>query len=114
MLSVSDAQARILPQVTNPAPPELIPVGKCLARVTADDVHASTDVPPTDNSAVDGYAVTSSDTPTAGTRALEVVGDVAAGSVFPHVLGPGQALRILTGAPRPAAAGTADPPAVAT
>src|SRR5262245_58904535 len=109
MLSVSDAQARILAQVTDPAPPELIPVGKCLGRVTADDIHASTDVPPTDNSAVDGYAVLSSDIPTVGTRSLEVVADLAAGSIFAGVLRSGQALRIMTGAPMPAGADTVYP-----
>ena len=67
MISVSDGQARILAQVITVAPPELIPVGRCLGRVTAEDVRSSMDVPPTDNSAVDGYAVGSRDIPAGGT-----------------------------------------------
>src|SRR5882724_9409647 len=73
MISVSDGQARILAQVISVAPPELIPVGRCLGRVTAEDIRSSMDVPPTDNSAVDGYAIGSGDIPAGGTRELDVV-----------------------------------------
>ncbi|HXJ82177.1 MAG TPA: gephyrin-like molybdotransferase Glp [Candidatus Methylomirabilis sp.] len=114
MLSVSEAQARILGQITGPTPPESMPVGRCLGRVTAEDIHSSMDVPPTDNSAVDGYAVGSRDIPGTGTRALDVVADLAAGFVFPDVLGPGQALRIMTGAPMPAGADTVYPQEIVT
>ncbi len=109
MISVSDGQARVLAQVTTVAPPELVPVGRCLGRVTAEDVRSSMDVPPTDNSAVDGYAVGCGDIPAGGSRELDVVAELAAGSVFPDVLGPGQALRIMTGAPMPAGADTVYP-----
>ena len=109
MISVSEGQTRILAQFTSVAPPELIPVGGCLGRVTADDIRASMDVPPTDNSAVDGYAVGSADIPVTGTRELEVVADLAAGSVFQDALRPGQTLRIMTGAPMPAGADTVYP-----
>jgi molybdopterin molybdotransferase len=114
MISVSDAQARILSQIAGAAPPELLPVGRCLGRVTADDIQSSMDVPPTDNSAVDGYAVGSRDIPATGTCAFEVVADLAAGSVFPGVLGPGQCLRIMTGAPMPAGADTVYPQEIVT
>jgi molybdopterin molybdotransferase len=67
------------------------------------------DVPPTDNSAVDGYAVASADIPGTGTRALEVVAELAAGSVFAGMLRAGQTLRIMTGAPMPAGADTVYP-----
>ncbi|HEV8437626.1 MAG TPA: gephyrin-like molybdotransferase Glp [Methylomirabilota bacterium] len=109
MISVSDGQARILAQVTTIAPPELIPVGRALGRVTAEDIRSSMDVPPTDNSAVDGYAVGSADIPPSGTRELTVVADLPAGAVFGGVLQPGQALRIMTGAPMPAGADTVYP-----
>src|SRR5262249_22813474 len=114
MISVDEAQARILAQFTAVAPPELIPVGRCLGRVTAEDLHSSMDVPPTDNSAVDGYAVASRDIPVTGTRALDVVADLAAGFIFPGVLGPGEALRIMTGAPMPAGADTVYPQEIVT
>ncbi len=109
MISVSDGQARILAQVTTPVPPELSPVRRCLGRVTAEDIRSSMDVPPTDNSAVDGYAVGSGDILATGSRELAVVAELPAGAVFPGVLQPGQALRIMTGAPMPAGADTVYP-----
>jgi len=109
MISVRDAQAHILDRITAAAPPELLPLAAALGRVLADDVRAEMDVPPTDNSAVDGYAVASADIPGAGTRALEVVAELAAGSVFAGTLRTGQALRIMTGAPMPPGADTVYP-----
>jgi len=109
MISVRDAQAHILDRITAAVPPELLPLAAALGRVLADDVRAEMDVPPTDNSAVDGYAVASADIPRTGTRALEVVAELAAGSVFAGTLRTGQALRIMTGAPMPAGADTVYP-----
>jgi molybdopterin molybdotransferase len=109
MISVADAQAHILARVGRVAPPEVIAVVAALGRVLAEDVRATLDVPPTDNSAVDGYAVRSADIPADGTRELTVVADLAAGSVFEATLGPGEALRIMTGAPIPAGADTVYP-----
>jgi molybdopterin molybdotransferase len=109
MISVRDAQAHILDRITAAVPPEFLPLAAALGRVLADDVRAEMDVPPTDNSAVDGYAVAAADIPATGTRALEVVAELAAGSVFADTLGPGQALRIMTGAPMPDGADTVYP-----
>lgn len=109
MISVADAQARILAQVTTVTPPELVPVPKALGRVLAEDLRAPFDVPPTDNSAVDGYAVASADIPLDGTATLEVIADLPAGSVFHGALASGQAIRIMTGAPMPAGADTVIP-----
>jgi molybdopterin molybdotransferase len=109
MISVRDAQAHILDRITAPVPPELLPLAGALGRVLAGDVRAEMDVPPTDNSAVDGYAVAAADIPATGTRRLEVVAELAAGSVFAGTLRPGQALRIMTGAPMPAGADTVYP-----
>jgi len=109
MISVRDAQAHILERIASPVPPELLPLAAALGRVLAENVRAGMDVPPTDNSAVDGYAVASADIPASGTRALEVVAELAAGSVFAGTLRPGQALRIMTGAPMPAGADTVFP-----
>jgi len=66
-------------------------------------------VPPTDNSAVDGYAVRAADIPTSGVRELTVVAELAAGAVFDATIGAGEALRIMTGAPIPAGADTVYP-----
>ena len=109
MISVQDAQAHILERITTPAQPELLPLAAALGRVLALDVRAEMDVPPTDNSAVDGYAVAAADIPARSTRALEVVAELAAGSVFAGTLRSGQALRIMTGAPMPAGADTVFP-----
>ena len=109
MISVRDAQAHILDRIRAKAPPELLPLAAALGRVLADDVRAEMDVPPTDNSAVDGYAVASADIARTGTRAFEVVAELAAGSVFAGTLRTGQALRIMTGAPMPAGADTVYP-----
>ena len=106
MISVRDAQSHILDRITATAPPELLPLAASLGRVLAEDVRSETDVPPTANSAVDGYAVAAADIPAAGTRALVVAGEVAAGSVFAGALERNQALRIMTGAPMPAGADT--------
>jgi molybdopterin molybdotransferase len=109
MISVQEGQARILAQVASIAPPELVPLAGALGRVLAEDIRAFLDVPPTDNSAVDGYAVASADIPGSGTRVLEVVADLPAGCIFDGVLGAGQAIRIMTGAPVPAGADTVYP-----
>jgi molybdopterin molybdotransferase len=109
MIAVHEGQERILGHIGGPVPPEVVPVTRALARVLAVDVQAPFDVPPADNSAVDGYAVGSGDIPGPGTRELEVVGDLAAGAVFDGALRAGQALRIMTGAPMPAGADTVYP-----
>jgi molybdopterin molybdotransferase len=106
MISVRDAQAHILDRITTTAAPELLPLAAALGRVLAEDVRSEMDVPPTANSAVDGYAVAAADIPATGTRALDVAGELAAGSVFVGVLERNQALRIMTGAPMPAGADT--------
>jgi molybdopterin molybdotransferase len=109
MISVREALGRVLDRIVVVASPELVPVGHALGRVTAEDVRAVADVPPTDNSAVDGYAVSGEDLPVRGERELTVVGELAAGAVFGDTLRPGQALRIMTGAPMPAGADTVYP-----
>lgn len=109
MISVGEGQARILAQVTSVTPPELVPVAHALGRVLADDLQAPFDVPPADNSAVDGYAVASADIPVSGTSVLQVIADLPAGSVFDGMVKPGQAVRIMTGAPMPAGTDTVVP-----
>ena len=109
MLAVREGQEHILGHIAGAVPPEVVPVTRALGRVLAVDVQAPFDVPPADNSAVDGYAVGSGDIPGSGTRDLEVAGDLAAGAVFAGTLRPGQALRIMTGAPMPAGADTVYP-----
>jgi molybdopterin molybdotransferase len=109
MIAVREGQDHILARIAAAVPSEVVPVTRALARVLATDVQAPFDVPPADNSAVDGYAVGSADIPSAGARLLDVVGDLAAGAVFDDTLRPGHALRIMTGAPMPPGADTVYP-----
>src|SRR5262245_41421074 len=109
MIPVADGQARILTQVVRPLAPEPVAVTEALGRVLARDVAAPFDVPPADNSAVDGYAIRADDLVPAGRARLRVVSDLAAGSTFEGTVGPGEALRIMTGAPMPAGADTVVP-----
>jgi len=109
MISVSDGQARILAEIARTTEPETIPVGEALGRVLAGDVTAPFDVPPADNSAVDGYAVHGEAIPAEGRARLRVVADLPAGSVFAGALGPAETVRIMTGAPMPAGPDTVVP-----
>jgi molybdopterin molybdotransferase len=109
MISVRDGQDHILADISGPLAPELLSLTAARGRVLADDVRAPFDVPPDDNSAVDGYAVAGRDIPASGTADLAVVADLPAGSVLRAALGPGQAVRIMTGAPMPAGADTVYP-----
>jgi molybdopterin molybdotransferase len=109
MISVREGQDRILAHITRATAPEIVSAPEALGRVLADALTAPFDVPPTDNSAVDGYAVSSADIPAQGTRDLAVVADLPAGSVYDGVLRSGEALRIMTGAPMPRGADTVYP-----
>lgn len=84
---------------------ERVSIGESLGRVLAGDVISPEDVPPFANSAMDGFAVRGADVAAAGS-VLEVIGDLPAGSRSDLVVGPGEAIRIMTGAPMPAGADT--------
>jgi molybdopterin molybdotransferase len=75
-------------------------------RVTAADLKAPVDLPPFDNSAVDGYAVRHADLKADGDTSLVIAGRLTAGSRSDAALKPGQAMRIFTGAAMPAGADT--------
>ncbi|MDT0388507.1 molybdotransferase-like divisome protein Glp [Streptomyces dubilierae] len=80
--------------------------------VLVEDVTVPVSLPPFDNSSMDGYAVRVADVAGASEEfpaALEVVGDVAAGESALLQVGPGQAARIMTGAPLPPGAETVVP-----
>lgn len=109
MISVQDGQNQILRQLTEPTPPEVVAVTRARDRVLAEDLPAPFDVPPADNSAVDGYAVASDDVPATTTRELAVIAELAAGTVFAGTVASGQTVRIMTGAPMPRGADTVYP-----
>jgi molybdopterin molybdotransferase len=106
MLSVAEAQRVILSHI-QPCGVESAALLESLGRVLAEDIFAQDDVPPFDNSGMDGYAVRVDDVQKAGRDlpvTLNVVADIAAGHPSDVVIGPGQAARIMTGAPVPAGA----------
>jgi molybdopterin molybdotransferase len=103
MISVEEALERILAHVPVLEPVEA-PILEALGQVTAEDVVSPLDIPPHDNTAMDGYAVRAADTAGAtGAQPvqLRVIGDLAAGYLFEGRVGPGEAVRIMTGAPMP-------------
>lgn len=101
MLTVDEASHKILPFARSMKGAERVPLAQASGRILMHDVTASRDVPSCDNSAMDGYAVRSSDID--GTTCLPVVGIVYAGDGI-QTLPPHSALRIFTGAPLPAGA----------
>jgi len=80
---------------------ETVPLAEALYRTLAETVVAGRDVPPHDNSAVDGYAVHAADLTAAAETRLPVTGRIAAGHPLGRPARRGEALRILTGAPMP-------------
>lgn len=106
MISVDEALEYILKHF-EPLGPEEVEILDALDRVLAEDVHSDIDIPPFDNSVMDGYAVRASDTVGASAEApitLRVIADLAAGYTTDLVVGAGTAIRIMTGAPLPAGA----------
>ena len=105
LLSVQEAQQRILAHF-QPVETEILSLQDCGGRVLAADILSS-DLPLFDNSSVDGFAVLARDlarASAASPRTLRVVADIPAGSTSDVTLTPGQAARIMTGAPLPAGA----------
>lgn len=103
MISVEEALEKVLSYV-EVLEPERKPILDCLGQVLAEDVYSTIDIPPLDNSAMDGYALRAEDTRGASEsspRYLVVVGEVAAGSMPTKEVRPGTAVRIMTGAPLP-------------
>jgi molybdopterin molybdotransferase len=100
-LRVDSARARIMAAVRPITEAETVAVQDALGRVLAADLRALMDVPPHENSAVDGYALCSADLPDRGKAELMVKGKALAGHPFAARIGPGECVRIMTGAPMP-------------
>ena len=101
MLTVEQALEAILSRVPV-LTTERVDVLGALGRVLAEPVRAARTIPPWANSSMDGYAVRAADTGEG--RVLTVVGRIAAGAMPARGVGPGEAMRIFTGAPLPAGA----------
>lgn len=111
MLTVDEARERVLAHV-DILDVERCPILEALGRVLWEDVRADNDVPPFDNTAMDGYAVRAADIATATKEtpvALRVIGHAPAGHPSEQAVTPGSAIRILTGAPIPRGADTIVP-----
>ena len=80
---------------------ERLPVRAALGRVLASDIVSPINVPSHDNSAMDGYAVRSDDLRAAEPVTLIEIGTAYAGKEFPGEVGPGQCVRVMTGAVMP-------------
>ncbi len=101
MTNANDAR-RIVLQSLSPVPPETAQLRDLLHRIAAEDIVASDQIPPFDNSGMDGYALRASETAgSQGDVVLQVQGEVFAGRPFPDTLHSGNAIRITTGAPIP-------------
>ena len=99
--SVTEHIERVLALVA-PLPVVSLDLADADGSVLAEDLYAAASVPPFDSAAMDGYAVRLADLPPGGDSVtLHVTGDVAAGPSEVARIGPGQAVRIMTGAPLP-------------
>jgi molybdopterin molybdotransferase len=95
LISIAEARRRVL-EAVDPLSSEAVPLEETLGRVLAEEVRSTIDVPPFDNSAMDGFAIVSG--PAAE---LRVVGEARAGHPSPDRVKEGTAVRISTGAPVP-------------
>lgn len=106
LLRLDDMERLIGERVTPVAEIERVPLHGARGRVVADDVKAPVNLPPFDNSAVDGYAVRHADLRPDGDTTLLVAGRLTAGAKESLSLRPGEAIRIFTGAAMPKGADT--------
>ncbi|MBF0445119.1 MAG: molybdopterin molybdotransferase MoeA [Magnetococcales bacterium] len=101
MISFKEAQKQVLAQVNPIQEREAISPVQGLGRVLSNSVPAPANVPNHDNSAMDGYALRFSDLHSEQAVTLKVVADLPAGDLISEPVQPGQAIRIMTGAPIP-------------
>ena len=106
LLPVTEMERLIAERVAPVTETETVPLAAARGRVVAEDIVAPIDLPPFDNSAVDGFAVRHADLAAAGDTRLKVVDRITAGRAATRALGAGEATRIFTGAPMPAGADT--------
>jgi len=106
LLPIAEMERLIEAGVGPVAEIEDVSLSAALGRVLARDLVADLDLPPFDNSAVDGFAVRHGDLAHEGETRLAIVDRVAAGAAAARALGRGEAVRIFTGAPMPAGADT--------
>ena len=104
LLSVEETRRAVFAAIAGPTPTEIAWLMEARGRVVAEAVLSPIDLPPWDNSAMDGYAIRAADVAAAGDDAparLEVIGEVRAGQAPEVTVRRGSAVRIATGAPIP-------------
>lgn len=105
-LSLAEARARILAQLTPLVTIERVALRQALGRVLGEHVVSSVMVPAHTNSAMDGYAVRAADLPDSGEVSLHLIGTAFAGHPFSGELGSGECVQIMTGGVLPQGADT--------
>lgn len=101
LMPLDDALALLQARLVPVRGTEVVSLARAAGRILAEDIVATVDVPPHDNSAVDGYAVFYDDLDPETETRLPVTGRVAAGGVLGRPARRGEAVRIFTGAPMP-------------
>src|SRR3989338_8757746 len=104
MIKVRQAREIILKNISPVKESELLNLDFCSVRISAVDLRAKENIPPFDNSAMDGFAIQAWDSIGIGPKdpkAFEVIADLAAGYTTVKRVGNNQAIRIMTGAPIP-------------
>jgi molybdopterin molybdotransferase len=106
LLPVADMERLIMERITPVTEVEPVALDDALGRIVAADVLATEDLPPFDNSAVDGFAICHADLNAAAETRLVIAGRITAGHAASRPLAPNEAIRIFTGAPMPPGADT--------
>ena len=106
LMPIDEVERIINERVTPVIESEAVPLRAARGRVIATDIRAPIDLPPFDNSAVDGYAVRGEDIDSAREQRLTIIDRVAAGHAAAQAVKSGEAVRIFTGAPMPGGADT--------
>ncbi len=101
VIELDEARNRILATIRPVRERQSVALMAGLGRVLGADVHSSVDVPSHRNSAMDGYALAGGELPSEGSRSFAVTGTSWAGRPFDGSAGPGQCVRIMTGATLP-------------
>src|SRR5262245_44670303 len=106
LMPVAEVERLVADRIVPAAETETVDLAEAAGRVVAEDIVAAVDLPPFDNSAVDGYAVRHADLAAGGDTRLAVVDRVTAGHPAARALAAGESIRVFTGAPMPEGADT--------
>ncbi|GGF61664.1 molybdopterin molybdenumtransferase MoeA [Terasakiella brassicae] len=106
MMPLPEARRKIAETVKPIAQTTSLPLRQCVGKILAEDIISPRNVPPHDNSAMDGYALRFADLNPHGETKLPVTARIAAGHPMDRPLNPGETFRIFTGAAMPQGADT--------